>query len=187
MTTDKIIKAAVIGSEGMVTLDTDSFALLMKDYSFHKGRINELLQEISKQVTKNREIDWVTHIKSLFYAYGQKIPERPGWPDADTLQLRMDMMTEEFQETLDAVEEGDFVEFIDGCMDVIIVTIGAMIACGVDPRPIWTEIMKTNFAKANGPIRADGKRLKPPGWVPPDVVGELKKQGWVQMTLPLNE
>ena len=34
--------------------------------------------------------------------------------------------------------------------------------------------------KVGGPIRPeDGKRLKPPGWVGPDILGELIKQGFV--------
>ena len=29
------------------------------------------------------------------------------------------------------------------------------------------------MAKAGGPLREDGKRLKPPGWTPPDIAGVL--------------
>jgi predicted HAD superfamily Cof-like phosphohydrolase len=171
----------------MISVDSDDFARVMNTYSTQQGRINELLKEIAKQVEKNRSLDWVSEVRSLFYAFGQTIPEKPGWPDVDTIQLRLDMMVEEFEETTTAAENGDFVEFVDGCIDVMVVTVGALIACGVDPRPVWTEVMKTNFAKANGPIREDGKRLKPAGWTPPDIAGELKKQGWVQLSLPLGE
>ena len=44
--------------------------------------------------------------------------------------------------------------------------------------PVADEIQRTNMAKVGGPVREDGKRLKPPGWQPPDIEGELKKQGW---------
>lgn len=38
----------------------------------------------------------------------------------------------------------------------------------VDLRPFWEEIQRANMAKVGGPIREDGKRLKPAGWTPPD-------------------
>ncbi len=54
------------------------------------------------------------------------------------------------------------------------------IACGVDSRPIQLAIHHANMAKKDGPKReSDGKRLKPPGWKPADIEGELRKQGWL--------
>jgi predicted HAD superfamily Cof-like phosphohydrolase len=35
-------------------------------------------------------------------------------------------------------------------------------------RSFWEEVQRSNLAKVGGPIREDGKRLKPPGWTPPD-------------------
>ncbi len=37
----------------------------------------------------------------------------------------------------------------------------------------WDEVHRSNMAKVGGPIRGDGKRLKPEGWTPPDVAGVL--------------
>lgn len=39
---------------------------------------------------------------------------------------------------------------------------------------VWDEIHRSNMAKVDGPVRDDGKILKPEGWVPPDVAGVLK-------------
>jgi HNH endonuclease len=36
-----------------------------------------------------------------------------------------------------------------------------------------------NWKHLGGPVAANGKRLKPEGWTPPDIEGELKKQGWL--------
>lgn len=41
-----------------------------------------------------------------------------------------------------------------------------------------SEVHRANMTKATGPIAPNGKRMKPPGFRPPDIVGELKKQGW---------
>lgn len=48
---------------------------------------------------------------------------------------------------------------------------------GVDMGPIEDEVHRANLAKAGGPV-VNGKIMKPPGWTPPDIAGELKKQGW---------
>lgn len=36
-------------------------------------------------------------------------------------------------------------------------------------RAFWDEVHRSNLEKADGPVRSDGKRLKPPGWTPPDL------------------
>jgi hypothetical protein len=35
---------------------------------------------------------------------------------------------------------------------------------------------RTNMAKVGGPIVPNGKRLKPKGWQPPDIAGEIARQ-----------
>ncbi len=74
----------------------------------------------------------------------------------------------------------DLPEFIDALGDLKVVIEGAFVACGVDSRPIQLAIHHANMAKKDGPKReSDGKRLKPPGWKPADIEGELRKQGWL--------
>jgi predicted HAD superfamily Cof-like phosphohydrolase len=63
----------------------------------------------------------------------------------------------------------DWPEVIDGAVDLIVVTLGLMVEMGVDIDPFWTEVHRTNMAKKDGPIREDGKRLKPSGWEPPRI------------------
>lgn len=65
------------------------------------------------------------------------------------------------------------VAVIDGLCDLLCVVYGAAAEFGVDLAPFWDEVHRTNMAKAGGPLREDGKRLKPPGWVPPDIAGVL--------------
>lgn len=92
--------------------------------------------------------------------------------------------------------------FVDALADLMYVIEGAAITMGVDMAPIAAEVHRTNMAKLpsyvaakdahhrgdepgerhsvhEAPIkRPDGKVLKPPGWTPPDIEGELRKQGW---------
>jgi hypothetical protein len=49
---------------------------------------------------------------------------------------------------------------------------------GIDLRPLWVAVQAANLAKVGGSKRADGKVLKTPGWVPPDIAGLLRQQGW---------
>lgn len=73
---------------------------------------------------------------------------------------------------------GDFPAAVDGLCDLMYVIVGAALRWGVDLGPLFAEVHRANMAKAGGPVREDGKRLKPPGWTPPDIEGELRKQGW---------
>jgi predicted HAD superfamily Cof-like phosphohydrolase len=68
---------------------------------------------------------------------------------------------------------GDLVEAIDGMCDLLCVVYGTAAEFGIDLAPFWDEVHRTNMAKAGGPVREDGKRLKPPGWTPPDIAGVL--------------
>ena len=55
---------------------------------------------------------------------------------------------------------------------------GCRVEMGINGAPIAAEVHRANMAKVGGPISPQGKRLKPPGWTPPDIEGELRKQGW---------
>lgn len=77
-----------------------------------------------------------------------------------------------------AVVEVDMPEFADGLADLAYVVEGANQAFGIDSVGVLKVVHAANMAKVGGPLRAsDGKRLKPPGWQPPDVAGELGRQG----------
>lgn len=67
---------------------------------------------------------------------------------------------------------------IDATADVDVTTAGLRVRCGVDGEPVFALVHAANMAKGDGPIDEHGKRLKPPGWKPPDIEGELRRQGW---------
>lgn len=98
-------------------------------------------------------------------------------------ELRADLILEEAKETIEALTgikitgiaidpEGgqqDLLGAIDGCIDLMVVTLGTLIEMGVkDVEPFWDEVQRANMEKAGGPKRDDGKQLKPEGWKPPD-------------------
>lgn len=62
-----------------------------------------------------------------------------------------------------------WVEVIDAICDIIVVVYNCSNAMGIDIRPFFDEVHRTNMLKAEGPLDEYGKRLKPPGWKPPEI------------------
>lgn len=116
------------------------------------------------------------------------------------IALRVKLIAEEFDELLgalcprfgesqfvtDAVEEWlkervalggetDPVEAADALADMCVVTIGSAVAWGIPLPEVWNEVHHSNMAKLGGPVREDGKQLKPKNWTPPDIVGVLRR------------
>jgi predicted HAD superfamily Cof-like phosphohydrolase len=122
----------------------------------------------------------------------QPVLDTPQVPNEARVRLRAKLITEEYFETMDAMfgnsmgllrrimfqnVEGMTVcvnlpELADGLADLDYVIEGTRLEFGIFGAP-------ANMAKADGPRRReDGKILKPEGWQPPDIAGELRKQGW---------
>jgi predicted HAD superfamily Cof-like phosphohydrolase len=68
----------------------------------------------------------------------------------------------------------DHAKMIDALCDILYVTFGAAVSMGIDLVPFFNLVHKANMLKSTGPVREDGKRLKPPGWKPPDIEGLLQ-------------
>lgn len=65
--------------------------------------------------------------------------------------------------------EPNLIEAIDGMCDLLVVTFGTAVEFGVNIDPFWDEVHRSNMAKVGGETRADGKKLKPPNWKPPEL------------------
>lgn len=122
-------------------------------------------------------------------AVGAPVPPQPVVPSLEILQLRQKLLQEEFAEAteewekLTAVRQSgnhtqpvDVTNWVHELADLLYVTYGAILACGVDPDPVFAEVHRANLSKAGGPRRADGKILKPPGWQPADVRRVIEEQ-----------
>ena len=120
--------------------------------------------------------DWFQDVLEFHKAMGHYIGNTPQFPDFLVIELRHALEQEEFSELCSAVINRDIVGVADGIADLIYVLIGRAISFGIDLRPVFAAVHKANMAKVDGPIRADGKKLKPEGWKPPDIAGILAKQ-----------
>jgi predicted HAD superfamily Cof-like phosphohydrolase len=117
-------------------------------------------------------------IVALMKQYNQEVKNAPELPDAETRLLRARLVFEEALEfvkgcgctvtrtiagengseqsavideiavTSDPKGEPNFIEYVDGCIDQLVVTYGALNAAGVNAQPAWDEVQRSNMSKA---------------------------------------
>ena len=117
-------------------------------------------------------------IVTLMKQFNQPVRESPELPDPDTRLLRARLVFEEALEfikgcgctvtmtmpgkdgkeqtaviddigvVLDPHGSPDFAEYVDGCIDQLVVTYGALNAAGVKAQPAWDEVQRSNMSKA---------------------------------------
>ena len=90
----------------------------------------------------------------------------------DQTQLYMNLIEEEFNETLNAFIEDDLVEVADGLADMVWVIMGMCNSAGIDFDKIWKEVKSSNMSKfVEGKfIKNDsGKIMKPKTYFKPDI------------------
>lgn len=92
--------------------------------------------------------------------------------DEEKLNFRLNLLSEEYNETLEAYERGDAEELVDGLIDIVVIAIGTLELAGVDVEQAWEEVMRANMSKVRGvkPGREESNGfdvLKPEGWISP--------------------
>ena len=90
----------------------------------------------------------------------------------DQTQLYMNLIEEEFNETLNAFIEDDLVEVADGLADMVWVIMGMCNSAGIDFDKIWKEVKSSNMSKfVDGKfIKNDaGKIMKPETYFKPNI------------------
>ena len=110
---------------------------------------------------------------------GVLIGERPAIPGQSVVALRLRLIEEELAELRQAIGKSDVVEVADALADLLYVTYGTAISFGIDIRPIFKEVQRSNMNKLGGATREDGKVLKPEGWQPPVIKPLLENMSLV--------
>ncbi len=121
--------------------------------------------------------DWYQDVRDFHDKFGCAVKEKPHDVSASTYHLRDSLIREEISELQMAMRASDLPGIADAIVDSIYVLLGTAISFGIDIRPCWDLVQAANMAKEGGATRIDGKILKPPGWVAPDIAGELARQG----------
>jgi predicted HAD superfamily Cof-like phosphohydrolase len=109
----------------------------------------------------------------------------PVLPDEALLNFRLKLIREEYEEVcaaveaLLAVEQGDpavdLAPLVHELADLLYVVYGTFASVGVDADAVFAEVHRANMTKIGGPVRADGKLLKPEGWQPANVTAVLEQ------------
>lgn len=125
--------------------------------------------------------DWANDIYMMHNKFGVKEWFDKNKDDKDLmatyLKFRLSMCQEELGETLDAFDNKDPEEIVDGLIDMCVFAIGTLDVFGVDANKAWDAIYEANMSKESGvkPGRPNPFGLpdliKPADWQGPDHEG----------------
>jgi predicted HAD superfamily Cof-like phosphohydrolase len=112
-------------------------------------------------------------VEEFMDAFEQKVEVMPTLPDFNVRELRLELILEEVEELVTAIDNEDLVEIADALTDILYVTYGAGHTFGIDLDACFDEVHRSNMSKLdeNGKAiyRADGKVLKGPNYFPPNL------------------
>ena len=110
---------------------------------------------------------------SFMRTMGQEVKAAPGFPDDETVGLRVDLISEEFEEFVSACEDDDIVEAADAIADMLYVVYGAAAALGINADAVFNEVHRSNMTKIqpDGTVLRDanGKVQKPSSYERPNI------------------
>ena len=110
-------------------------------------------------------------------AFGQLVEPEHIIPDDTIVDLRVDLIAEEFLELREAIVNEDIVEIADALTDLLYVVYGAGHAFGIDLDECFLEVHASNMQKLDDegqPIyREDGKVLKSDNYFKPNLASVL--------------
>jgi predicted HAD superfamily Cof-like phosphohydrolase len=90
----------------------------------------------------------------------------PTIADANTRDLRITLIQEEFDEVKEALVEENLANIAKELADLLYVVYGAAIAYGIDMESVFQEVHRSNMSKVGGHRRDDGKWVKPATYSP---------------------
>ena len=117
-------------------------------------------------------------VKLFMESFGQEVKSKPEFPSDDTVKLRIELISEELQELVDACNANDIIEVADALTDILYVTYGAAHSFGVPIDECFKEVQRSNMSKLGEdgkPIyREDGKVMKGPNYSVPNLKSVLQ-------------
>ena len=105
--------------------------------------------------------------------FGQDVKQSSSFSTDKINELRINLIKEELEELIDAMNKKDLVEVADALTDILYVTYGAGHAFGINLDECFEEVQNSNMSKLdnNGkPIYNDkGKVMKGPNYFKPNL------------------
>ncbi len=112
-------------------------------------------------------------VKYFMKSFQQKIKTKAGFPSKKVVDLRLSLISEEFNELKEAVNDKNIIEVADALTDILYVTYGAGHAFGINLDKCFEEVQRSNLSKLDKkgkPIYdKQGKVLKGPNYIKPDL------------------
>jgi predicted HAD superfamily Cof-like phosphohydrolase len=129
------------------------------------------------QASLHPSATWMQKVETFHFLYDapvilMAVDGIPAMDDA-RMELRLGLIEEEFNELKVAVKDRDIVEMADALADIAYVVCGFALEAGIDLNAVFNEVHASNMTKMGGdgePVkREDGKILKGPNYIKPDV------------------
>ena len=120
-------------------------------------------------------MDYQTDVENFMSAGEQDFPDFMGL-ESGQANLYMNLITEEYNETLEAFRDRDIVEVADGLADMVWVIMGMASTLDIPFDDVWNEVKASNMSKfVDGKVikNADGKIMKPDTFFEPDLAKVL--------------
>lgn len=112
-------------------------------------------------------------VKTFHEVFGLPVLDKPGFPPQERVDLRVELIREEFVELQMAIGQRDIVGVADALADLLYVTYGMAHEFGIPIDEVFEEVQASNMTKLDRdgkPIkREDGKILKGPDFMHPDI------------------
>ena len=112
-------------------------------------------------------------VGTFMKTFGQEVKSKPSFSTEKINKLRIDLIKEELEELIAAMNNKDLLEVADALTDILYVTYGAGHALGIDLDKCFEEVQNSNMSKLdeNGkPIyNESGKVMKGPNYFKPDL------------------
>lgn len=112
-------------------------------------------------------------VEEFHKAYGLPVRRDPSVPEKNEIQLRRDLLSEEYWEYDDAASKNDLVEIADALADMIYIIHGTALVYGIPLDAVFDEVHRSNMSKLDEegkPLyREDGKVLKGTLYSPPNI------------------
>ena len=106
--------------------------------------------------------------------FGQEVKLKPSFSTDKINLLRLNLIKEELNELIDAMDKKDLVEVGDALTDILYVTYGAGHAFGINLDKCFEEVQNSNMSKLGEdgkPIyNENGKVLKGPNYFKPNLL-----------------
>ena len=120
-------------------------------------------------------------VQAFHEAFKIGVNQKPTIKVSDKIkELRFNLMKEENEEYLEAVQNNDLVEVADALGDMLYILCGTILTHGMQHKitEVFEEIQRSNMSKlgedGNPIYREDGKVMKGPNYFKPNIQGILE-------------